>query len=184
MLSVRENMLEPEEALRLLRRSGVPDNVVEHCKAVSELAAELASRVKVPLDRQLVVVGALLHDIGRAKTHGIAHAVEGARLARQLGLDERLVRIIERHIGAGLAKEEAASLGLPPKDYIPQTPEEKLVAYADNLILGTKRLSFQQSLNRFRRVLGEGHPAIERMKALHREVMSWLDSSADSADVA
>jgi|Deesub1362A_J573_1020465.scaffolds.fasta_scaffold06763_4 uncharacterized protein len=167
--------MDTTEAIDLLRRCRVPENVIEHSLAVFELASELASRAKVPLDEELVKVGALLHDIGRAKTHSIKHALEGAKLARSLGLDERVVRIIERHIGAGLAKEEAASLGLPPRDYIPQTPEEKLVAYADNLILGTRRLSFEESLERFKKILGEEHPSIKRMIKLHREVTSWLD---------
>jgi uncharacterized protein len=163
-----------EEALELLRRCRVPEKVVEHSVAVMELATELASRARVPLDLDLVRAGALLHDLGRAKTHGTGHAVEGAKLARALGLDERIVRIIERHIGAGITREEAAKLGLPPKDYIPRSREEKLVAYADNLVLGTRRLSFEESLERFRRVLGKGHPSLRRMLELHREVTSWL----------
>ena len=167
--------MDTTEALNLLRRCRVPEKVIEHSLAVSELAGELASRARVPLDKELVRVGALLHDLGRARTHGIEHGVEGARLARSLGLEERIVRIIERHIGAGIAEEEAVSLGLPPGDYLPETPEEKLVAYADNLILGTRRLSFEESLERFKRVLGENHPSIKRMLRLHREVTSWLD---------
>ncbi|NOZ58913.1 MAG: TIGR00295 family protein [Euryarchaeota archaeon] len=165
-----------EEALEILRRCRVPERVVEHSLAVAELATELASRAKVPLDLELVRAGALLHDLGRARTHGIRHAVEGAKLARALGLDGRLVRIIERHIGAGIPREEAAKLGLPPGDYTPRTREEKLVAYADNLVLGTRRLSFEESLERFRRVLGEGHPSLKRMEELHREVTSWLEA--------
>ncbi len=164
-----------EEALEILRRCRVPRRVVEHSLAVAELATELGARAVVPLDMGLVRAGALLHDIGRSRTHGVRHAVEGAELARELGLDERLVRIIERHIGAGITREEARRLGLPPGDYIPRTREEKLVAYADNLIMGTRRLSLEESLERFRRVLGRGHPSIKRMIELHREVSSWLD---------
>ena len=164
-----------EEAIELLRRCGVPEKVVEHCLAVAELASELASRATIPIDRRLVVAGALLHDLGRARTHGVGHAVEGAKLARALGLDERVVKIIERHIGAGITREEAAELGLPPKDYLPKSREEKLVAYADNLVLGTKRLSFEESLERFRRVLGDNHPSLRRMIKLHAEVTSWLN---------
>ena len=61
----------------------------------------------IQIDIDAVFVGALLHDIGRSKTHGIGHAVAGARIALENGLDEKLVKIIERHIGAGIPKEEA-----------------------------------------------------------------------------
>lgn len=82
----------------------------------------------------MVETGALLHDIGRAKTHGIRHAIEGAKTAESLGLPKEVIHIIERHIGAGLSAEVAASLGLPKKDFIPITLEEKIVCHADNLI--------------------------------------------------
>ena len=167
--------MDTTEAIEILRKCGVPENVVAHSLAVCELATELASRARVPLDVELVKTGALLHDIGRARTHGPRHALEGAKLAKRLGFDERIVRIIERHVGAGIGKEEAVSLGLPPGDYIPRTREEKLIAYADNLTLGTKRISFQESLERFKKLLGEEHPSIERMLRLHQEVTSWLD---------
>ncbi len=52
----------------------------------------------------------------------------------QLGLPETIVNIIERHLGAGIPKDEAIILGLPPKDYMPMSLEEKIVAHADNLI--------------------------------------------------
>jgi uncharacterized protein len=53
-------------------------------------------------------------------------------------LNEKLVSIIERHIGAGITKDEALALGLPPKDYLPLTLEEKIVAHADNLVFGSR----------------------------------------------
>ena len=49
----------------------------------------------------------MLHDIGRSKTQGIMHGVEGAKIATELGLPEAIVNIIERHLGAGIPKEEA-----------------------------------------------------------------------------
>ena len=41
-------------------------------------------------------------DIGRSKTHGVLHVLEGVKIARKLRLPEGIVNIIERHIGAGL----------------------------------------------------------------------------------
>jgi uncharacterized protein len=137
--------LKEKEALDLLRKSGCSPGVIEHCRAVAAYAREIArdirncarkNRAEMNIDIDLVYSGGLLHDIGRSKTHGISHAVEGAKIAIENGLDEKLINIIERHIGAGIPEEEAVALGLPAKDYIPSTLEEKIVAHADNLMSG------------------------------------------------
>ncbi len=133
------------EAIDLLKKSGCTDAVIEHCMAVAAYAREIALDIRncalkkgrqVEIDIELVYTGGLLHDIGRSRTHGISHAVEGARIALENGLDEKLVKIIERHIGAGITWKEADDLGLPVKDYLPLTLEEKIVAHADNLVSG------------------------------------------------
>lgn len=94
-------------------------------------------------------------------------------MARDMGIDERAISLIERHIGAGITKDEASSLGLPEKDYLPETPEEKIVAYADNLINGNFEVSFEESLERFKKVLGKDHPSIQRYIKLHQEIEGW-----------
>ena len=91
-----------------------------------------------------------MHDIGRGHTHGIDHAVEGARIATQFGIDPDLVSIIKKHIGAGISRNEARDFGLPDDDYIPRTIEEKIVAHADNLVRGEIRITLDQNLRRMR----------------------------------
>ncbi len=162
------------DALELLRRF-VPRRVEEHCMAVAEFVEELAGRVR-GVEAELAIAGAVLHDIGRSVTHSPAHGYAGAELLRRLGVDERLARIAERHVGAGISAEEARALGMPARDFFPETREEKLVAYADNLIMGTRRVSFEQSMERFRSELGSEHPMLKRFAALHREVLGWLNS--------
>jgi len=157
-----------EDAINLLRRVGCSERVIDHCIAVAELAGELAKRHNADYD--LVTTAALLHDIGRAKTHGVDHAVVGAEIARDLDLDEKIVRIIERHIGAGIPADEAQKLGLPKKDYVPETLEEKVVAHADNLVMGTKKVSIDEVIKNMQRTLGKSYPAIQRMKKLHAEL--------------
>ena len=134
-------------ALALLIKAGCSPSVIDHCKTVAGYAKEIAIKISersaneghpVDIDIDTVFIGGLLHDIGRSKTHGIRHAVEGAAIAVENGLDENIVRIIERHIGAGIPMDDASGLGLPEKDYIPVTIEEKIVAHADNLIFGDK----------------------------------------------
>ncbi len=158
----------------LLGKVGCSQNVIDHCFAVSESALEIAASVSIPVDMQLVRKGALLHDIGRCRSHGIDHAVIGAALARETGLDEKIALIIERHIGSGISVEEAERLGLPARDYIPVTPEEKIVSYADSLTLGTKKVTFEEALERFSKELGNDHEAVNGLVHLHEEVTSWI----------
>jgi uncharacterized protein len=119
---------------RLLVRAGCDRRVVAHVRAVTTLALSFSENPVV--DRDLVAAGAMLHDIGRGKTHGIDHAQRGADLARTLGLDPAIVSIIERHIGAGMTADECSLGGLLARDCIPATAEEKIVANADNLVRG------------------------------------------------
>ena len=184
------------ECVEILRKVGCSEEVIRHCIAVAELALEIArlrnskrrrsrssegeceaeeeskGRGNEEVDEELVFRGALLHDIGRSRTHGIKHAYVGAEIARSLGLDERIVRIIERHIGAGIPAEEAKNLGLPAKDFIPETIEEKIVACADNLIAHDRRMSIEEALKEFKERLGANHPAVERAKKLYEEVFA------------
>ena len=87
-----------EEALNLLREVGCPENVVDHCIAVSQKAAAMAAKVQqdMRVDVHLVEMGGLLHDIGRALTHKLDHGVVGARLLRERGINGALQKICER----------------------------------------------------------------------------------------
>jgi uncharacterized protein len=166
-----------KEALRLMREAGCSEGVIKHCQSVRRMAMRIAEALKERghnLDLELVEIGALIHDLGRAKTHGVKHGAFGGRMAREMGLPETLARIIERHVGAGITSEEAQRIGLPAGDYIPQTLEEKVIAYADKLIEGEREVGFEETLTRFIEELGENHSAIERMRKLHREMMDLL----------
>ena len=58
-----------QECINFLKENGCSDEVIKHCKAVRNLAVKIAE--KADADKDLVEVGALLHDIGRCKTHGL-----------------------------------------------------------------------------------------------------------------
>ena len=156
----------PGQCLRLLRESGCSEDVIDHCKAVRRVAVRIAKKAHANI--QLVEAGALLHDIGRSKTQGILHGIEGAKLAKELGLSESIVNIIERHLGAGIPKEEAITLGLPPKDYMPITLEEKIVAHADNLIDNDREHPIEKEVEK---ALQKGHTMhAQRLIKLHKEL--------------
>jgi uncharacterized protein len=161
---------------RILRYLGCSENVIKHCIAVSKYALEIAEKVKIKVDKELIRKGALLHDMGRCKTHGIEHASIGGDIARELGLGEDIARIVERHVGAGIPAQDARKLGLPNKEYCPITPEEKIIAYADNMVKDFKIISFEESVKEFEKILGRNHPGIERMKKLRDEIGKWMNN--------
>ena len=70
--------------IELLEKEHTPKNVIEHCEAVYKKAMEIASNFD-DVDEDLIRKGALLHDIGRSKTHGITHAIEGVKIAQKHG---------------------------------------------------------------------------------------------------
>ncbi len=95
----------------------------------------------------------------------------GGEMAKELGLPENVVRILERHVGAGITADEAKILGLPARDLMPETMEEKIVTDADNLISRARRTSIEEAIADLKRKLGSTHPTITRAMALHEEVM-------------
>ncbi|MFQ6053374.1 MAG: TIGR00295 family protein [Candidatus Bathyarchaeia archaeon] len=170
----------PEEAVRLMREAGCSPNVVEHCINVTRTAMNLADSILkrgFELDIDLVEVGALMHDLGRSRTHGVEHGAIGGKLARGLGLPEALARVIERHVGAGIPCDEAELLGLPRGSYVPETLEEKIVAYADKLVEGNKLVDIEVTVEKFANELGGDHPALDRLRALHDEMVSLMAPS-------
>jgi len=146
---------------------------------VAKIALKIAKRLKkkgFSVDLELVEIGALLHDIGRSKTHTVHHAIVGAKIAKQRGLPKSIVRIIERHVGGGITAQEAEKLGWPVKDYIPETLEEKIVCYADKLAEGNKEVPVEVTIRKLADELGDDHPAIERIRRLREEFTSMVNS--------
>ncbi|MFH0862078.1 MAG: TIGR00295 family protein [Candidatus Altiarchaeota archaeon] len=162
--------MDREKSIQLLKSNNVQHNVIEHCLVVSSFAKEIAEKIKSnghEIDMDFVESAALLHDIGRSKTHGIRHGIEGAALMKEY---PRYARVCESHIGGGIGKDEAERIGLPAKDYLPETLEEKVICYADKLIHGTRKASLEQTLEKFRKRLGAHHPSIDRILELDREI--------------
>ena len=123
---------------------------------------------------RLVEAGALLHDIGRSRSHDVDHVVRGVEVARELGLPENLVHIIERHVGAGIPDEEAKELGFPDGHYVPESLEEKIVTYADKLIAGHCEVDIEVTISQLAVKLGSDHPSIQRLRDLDAEMKKLL----------
>lgn len=160
--------------IELLRKENTPENVIEHCRAVCAKAMKIAANFD-EADRDLIRTGALLHDIGRSRTHGITHAIEGVKIAKEYGYSQDVLNIIERHIGAGITAEEAVKLGLPEKSYLPETLEEKIVAHADNLVSGSKEVDLDFVIEKWKRRIDEPDDNIERLIKLDDELIKVFE---------
>ena len=165
-----------EQCVTLLDMAGCTKRVIVHCCTVKAVAAEIAKGFP-GADIGLIVAGALLHDIGRAKDHTIMHAYVGAEMAERLGLPDELVRIIRKHTGAGLDEQDVKEMKLPEMDYIPRTIEEKIVAHADNLVSDNRIVQHTHTVEKLRM---KGHDrGADRVEALHTELSKIYGKDID-----
>jgi uncharacterized protein len=153
---------------------------MNHVCAVSKHARSIAESIRAKghqIDVEFIECAALLHDIGRCRTHGITHGIEGAKIMENISPD--IARVCERHIGAGIDRKEAEKLGLPAKDYLPETLEEKVIAHADNLIDGDRIVPIDETVKKFESRLGIGHPAVKRIIELNDYIESLCKDEKD-----
>ncbi len=155
---------------------------LKHCRAVADLALEIARDKDLSLDEDDIEGAAMLHDIGIFLTdapsidcHGtepyIRHGLLGAELLRREGMPEIFARVAERHTGTGITREEieAQHLPLPDGDYMPETLLERLVCYADKFYSKSgdmKRKSFDKVVASMER---HSEATKERFLTLSRE---------------
>ncbi|MCJ7651338.1 MAG: HDIG domain-containing protein [Candidatus Lokiarchaeota archaeon] len=165
-------------AFDLLRILRVPNQVRKHSIKVAEKALEIANKVKKKkVDKNLVEIGALLHDIGRSKTHGFEHALIGGKILKERGLPNQLVRVCETHILGGLDREDANFIGLPEREYLPITLEEKIICLADKLTIGSKEVTIEQRFNKWFSKYGKTNLLLKskkRIEELQKEIESFM----------
>ena len=144
------------------------------------------SRPPLELDSEFVSAGAMLHDVGVLQCHApsilcmgtrpyIAHGIIGAEMLREYGrthgIDlEPFARICERHTGTGLTAQEIREqrLPLPEQDFLPETPEEKLICLADKFFSKSGDMQ-EKPLAAIRRSLEKfGPDTLERLDAFCR----------------
>ncbi len=170
-------MLSYDKALRLLYRYGNEAGWIRHCLAVSRVAACIAEVLapKRDIDMTYLKVGALLHDIGRYKTHDpIRHGIEGYRLLAGLG-HHREAFICVSHVLCGMSGSEAVLYGLPEQDFIPRTFEQRLVPLIDGMVEfdrpTTLELRFASILLRYQ----ENEVFLQRFRMAAEISRSFLD---------
>ena len=141
------------EAVALHRKYGSGDRIIRHCQTVAMVAKILAEEFERrgrAVDFRAVVAAAMLHDIGRSRVQTVMHGVEGAGIVAGEGVDGKVVKIIRRHVGAGISPDEAKVIGLPDDDYIPRSLEERIVCFADKMVDSEKVRPFEEEVQRFR----------------------------------
>lgn len=158
--------------------------LITHSQCVARKALEVVN-AKELLDRvdlQFLYDAAMLHDIGIVKCnapsiycHGslpyICHGIAGSSILADEGVGEPYRRICERHTGSGVTAAEIVqnSLPLPPRDFIPETLEEKLVCYADKFFSKSGDPRAEKSIERVMASISRhGEQPLARFMALHR----------------
>jgi len=129
-------MLSYSNALGILHKYSRGEAWENHCMAVGKVAAAFAEifSAKCNHDPGFLQTAALLHDIGRYKTHDpILHGVEGYWLLKNLGYPSEAF-VCASHIFYGLNKIEAVQYGLPEEDFFPRSFEERLIPLIDFLV--------------------------------------------------
>ena len=167
-----------EFVLDLLRRLKIPLSVRRHSEKVADKALEIAEKItKANVDKKLIEIGALLHDVGRTKTHGFRHALIGGKILRERGFSIKLARICETHILGGLDKEDAKRVGLPEKDYLPKTLEEKIICLADKQMAGTREVTIKERFDRWFQKYGRSRILLKskkRIEQIQQEIESLM----------
>ena len=128
-----------DREIRALHRDHAPSRssfelVHEHCRLVCSITEQFFAGLDI--DTDLVRAGALLHDVGVYRLDSAAyvrHGVLGHALLSSLGFPVEICRFASCHTGVGITREDVVrqSLPIPVDDYLPRTPEEELVMYAD-----------------------------------------------------
>jgi len=171
----------PDEAaaLRLHEKYGSDERIVRHCQAVTKVALLLTEALaarNVAVDKRAIAAGALLHDIGRTRTHEVQHGYVGAELLSAEGVDEVVLEIVRKHVGAGISKQEALTLGFPKGDYVPRTLEEKVVCFSDKMVSSDSVRPFEEEVRRFVR---KGHD-VNRLRKLKEDIAESLGGDPEA----
>ena len=168
------------ECIQLLLDYSVSPNVISHSILTAQTslnATKILKSHEYLVNCDLILAGAILHDIGRCRSHRLDHGIIGAQILREEGLEE-IACIAENHIFGGIAKDEAIELGLPSQDYLPKTLEEKIITYADNISKKLPLLSIDEVIERYSKRLSKSHPILKRVRVLHAEIETLIAKSS------
>ena len=179
-------MLPYENALKILDQYGNGAAWTQHCLAVADSATIIseALKEKVNLDIEFLRSAALLHDIGRYVTHDpILHGVEGYKLLSEMGHHKEAF-VCASHILYGLNSREAIQYGLPEKDFIPISFEEKLIPLIDFMVEFDKPTTLNDRFTSLRqRNIGNDY-FLTKLDAAEKTAASFLLGVKEKFDIS
>jgi uncharacterized protein len=148
-----------DEIFDLMSKWGFPDGIKEHCIVVKDIAMEFVTKIhtrdpNAKIDARVVEAGALLHDIGRIKSHGLDHGYRGYQALMDVKVDERVARCALVHVLGGftvddIKKEFPSNFKDIRISLMPQTIEEKIVCFADKHAVGTMQVTVKKRFSRW-----------------------------------
>lgn len=145
----------------LMAKCDMLPNIVEHSFQVMRVALAITDNLKesVSVDREVVIAGALLHDI--TKTRSIEtkerHAESGGMLLRELGF-LRIAEIVEQHVVMKDRNLEGA------------LEEKEIVYYADKRVTHEKIVTLEERV----RDLLERYGQSEEIRELILQNMQYV----------
>jgi molybdenum cofactor cytidylyltransferase len=147
------------ECRALMIRQAVPHNVIEHCRAVADLARRMATALNgagCRLDIERMVSAARLHDLARDCPR---HAAEGARILREMGFPS-ISDIVAVHMDFPVNKEAPIT-------------EAEVVFLADKWIQEDRKISMEERFQAKLRQYGTDSGA-------RREILKRRDNALES----
>jgi putative nucleotidyltransferase with HDIG domain len=211
-----KDSLNRSSIIEIMKENNFPKERIDHSVNVADLALEISTLIIADgeyVDKNVVEKGCLLHDIGYLRCGGelieipgweqfgikipsddINHPITGALIVKEWGFSDKIADCVLRHNIGGFTIEECKLLKvnpIPEKDCTPTTVEEKIVHYADLLML-LKRLKLNPLkdpqaiakavfpwLNFYFKVRANkeieiNHPTIQREVNLHNKFKKYL----------
>ena len=169
-------MLSHDDSIGLLAEYARGAAWARHCLSVADSASRLGLVLerRYAIDRDYLWSAALLHDIGRCVTHDpIMHGVAGYNLLMKLG-HAREAFVCASHILFGLEASEAVQLGLPARDFIPRTIEQRLVPLVDLMTEGDRPVTLDQRFSSLRKRYVGNRFLMDRLDRAQQTAMSYM----------
>ena len=185
------NKISEKKAIELLSKysSGKTEFeiVYRHSKAVQKVAIKLSRKAiknGLKIDLNFVRIASLLHDIGRFDCppgdRSIFHGIIGAKILKKEGISVNFRKVCERHLGPGIKKTDVINqkLPIPAQNYVPKSYEEKIICYADNIIVKGADGQWDKLgkiEDTYKRYLREANADVaKRIILLHEEVIKMI----------
>lgn len=162
------NIPSPEQCLELIESMEMMEHIINHSLMVQQVAETLTLLLKENnpnlnqnLNQELILAGAILHDITKTRsfTTGERHAQTGGALVSSLGYPE-VGEIIRQHVilDATLNKENPT--------------EAAIVNYADKRVLHDRVVPLEKRLSYIMDRYGTSARAVERIKHMWKEAQA------------